>query len=178
MEPRVVVLDAVGDVAPHTSVGMCLAQFLRVASFDARLGFIPTVGHLVAEIWKDFSTGSNPTHAVLIAHSNRLGFGLPSGETVKWSDLSRVLGARLPSVNILMLCGCDAGYEETARTILSSAPSLLAVYGPQALVRPRDAVYAYLSLYYHIGVRGRSIEEAVKEANKDTAVNLTRWSRA
>lgn len=177
--PKVLIVDAVGhEHGWPASIGLCIANFLRLFPVDARVAEVLNINDVRGALAADAVRQTNPTHLLLVTHANREGFGLRSREFVDWGTFSAHLGAVLPSLNVLLLCGCEAGYEETARAILSVSPRLLAVWGPQSKPALHDAAFAYLSLYYHIAMKGQTKEQAIEAVNRDTGVGLCRWERA
>ena len=167
----ILIIDSVAR-EEGTPIGACIANYLKVVGASPKLFEIGDVDGLIdalASIRKEDSGSA----ILLIAHANKDSFKVPGGKTpFRWGKFAGLIEKYVSKVQLLFLCGCETGGQETMSAILSASPTVRAVYGTLDKIGFPEATYGFLSLFYHVHARKHGIKEALELATRHTGVGF------
>lgn len=152
------ILDLVSRVEANATIGACLSNYLTVAGLTHYHAPVGSRDEFLDAFTHERHPQPHLNAILLIAHSNPQGFQFPNRNRTlfRWEAFGRLLAEFLPHKNLLFLCGCETGTEETLRSMMTAAPTLRTIYGVRERIAYPQATYGFLSLFYHAGVRRRA----------------------
>jgi hypothetical protein len=160
------VANAEGD---QPKIGKCLDAFVKVLRGGSVL-IEPRSLNEFADLMATASVLGVFNEMILVCHANPESFQAPEGTLHAWTNLGTVLTNYFPDMRVALLCGCEAGVDNTLQSLLGSAVSLRAAYGPRAEIGFGQAAYGFMGLIFHTVVNGLAVQDALDRVSTDTGI--------